>query len=128
VSNEGSGRALTSIETGVVTENSSGTAGFGGRWTAVCASAAAGTAATENAAAAYFKRRRRPMGGRMFSRMQAARPVVARGRRGALGLAEQFGEFFGDGAAEFLGIDDGDGTTIVARHVVADADRDQFDR
>ena len=31
VSNEGSGRALTSIETGAVTENSSGTAGFGGR-------------------------------------------------------------------------------------------------
>jgi hypothetical protein len=31
VSNEGSGRALTSIETGAVTENSSGTGGFGGR-------------------------------------------------------------------------------------------------
>ena len=31
VSNEGSGRALTSIETGAVTENSSGTVGFGGR-------------------------------------------------------------------------------------------------
>ena len=58
--------------------------------------------------------------------MQPARPA-ARGGRGALGLAEQFGEFFGDGAAELFGIDDGDCTAIVARHVVADADRDQFD-
>ena len=31
VSNEGSGRALTSIETGAVTENSSGAVCFGGR-------------------------------------------------------------------------------------------------
>src|SRR6185369_10784228 len=128
VSNEGSGRALTSIETGVVTENSSGTAGFGGRCTAVCASVTPGTAATESPAAAYFKKRRRPMGGRMFSRMQTARAVVARRGRGAVGLAEQLGEFFGDGAAEFLGIDDGDRAAIVARDVMTDADRDQFDR
>ena len=65
------------------------------------------------------------MGGGMFSRMQTARAVVARGGRGALSLAEQFGEFFGDGTAEFLGIDDGDGTAIIARDVVTDADRDQ---
>ena len=39
MSNDGSGRALTSIETGAVTEYSSGFAGFGGRWTAVCACA-----------------------------------------------------------------------------------------
>ena len=43
-------------------------------------------------------------------------------------LAEQLGEFFGDGAAELFGVDDGDGAAIVARDVVADADRDQFDR
>src|SRR5215216_3694742 len=128
VSNEGSGRALTSIETGAMTENSSGTVGFGGRWTAVCAAAMAGMAVIESAAAAYFNSWRRAMGGRMRSRVQTARPVMARGGRGAVGLAEQFGEFFGNGAAEFLGIDDGDGTAIVARDVVTDADRDQFDR
>ncbi len=49
-------------------------------------------------------------------------------RRGALGLAEQFGELLGHGAAELLGIDDGDRTAVVARDVVADADGDQFDR
>src|SRR4029453_5734100 len=96
--------------------------------TAVCASAAPGMAATERPAAAYFKSRRRPIGVRMLSRMQPARPVVARGGRSAVGLAEQFGELFGDGAAEFLGIDDGDGSAIVARNVMTDADRDQFDR
>ena len=30
--------------------------------------------------------------------------------------------------AELLGIDDGDGAAVIARHVVADADGDQFDR
>src|SRR4051794_6498505 len=85
-------------------------------------------AATETPAAAYFKRRRRPIGVRMLSRMQPARPVMTRGGRRAVGLAEQFGEFLGDGAAEFLGIDDGDRTAVVARDVVTDADRDQFDR
>ena len=43
-------------------------------------------------------------------------------------LAEQFGELFGDGAAEFLGIDDGDRAAVVARDVVTDTDRDQLDR
>src|SRR6187399_326686 len=87
----------------------------------------AGMAATERPAAAYFSSLRRPMGASMRSRMQPARPV-ARGGRGAAGLAEQLGEFFGDGAAEFLGVDDRDRTAIVTRHVVSDADRDQFDR
>src|SRR5215831_15260427 len=41
---------------------------------------------------------------------------------------EQLGELFGHDAAELLGIDDGDGAPIVARHVMADADGDQFDR
>ena len=45
-----------------------------------------------------------------------------------MGLAEQLGELFGDGAAEFLGIDNGDRAAVVAGDVVADADRDQFDR
>ncbi len=43
-------------------------------------------------------------------------------------LVEQLGELVGHGAAELLGIDDGDGAAIVARHVMADADGDQFDR
>src|SRR5262245_16423457 len=43
-------------------------------------------------------------------------------------LVEQLGELLGHRAAELLGIDDGDGSAIVARHVVADADRNQLDR
>src|SRR4051812_49193768 len=60
-------------------------------------------------------------------RMQSA-PVAGCGGDRPMGLAEQFGELFGDGAAEFFGVDDGDGAAIVARDVVADADRDQLDR
>src|SRR5207247_3256800 len=60
-------------------------------------------------------------------RMQPA-PVAGCCRRHAMRLAEQFGELLGNGAAELFGVDDGDGAAIVARHVVADADRDQFDR
>src|SRR2546430_4686801 len=60
-------------------------------------------------------------------RMQPA-PVMARCCGDwPMRLAEQFGELFGDGAAELFGVDDGDGAAIVARDVVADADRDQLD-
>src|SRR5882757_7829590 len=158
VSNDAIGRALTSIATGVSTENSSGLIGFGGGCTAVCADATAGTAAVESPAAAKFRKRRRlrclilmvrrrvcavsnhearlPRPSRrgedaapqdeafgVFAvsshrlGMQSARPT-GRGRRGALGLAEQFGELFGDGAAEFLGIDDGHRAAVIARHVM----------
>src|SRR5580700_305322 len=74
-------------------------------------------------------RRPLPMGEvthRCCLRMQFA-PRAGRRRR-AMGLAEQLGELFGDGAAEFLGIHDGDRAAIIARDVVADADRDQLDR
>src|SRR5665647_3656140 len=53
----------------------------------------------------------------------AARSPLDRG-----GLLEQFGELLGHGAAEFLGVDDGDGALIIPRHVVTDADGDQLDR
>src|SRR5882757_8527983 len=113
VSNDGNGRALTSIETGAVTENSSGLIGFGGGCTAVCAYPTAGTAAAESPAAVKFRKRRRLGWVRMLSGMQpATRPCL--GGRGTAGLAEQFGELFGDGAAEFLGIDDGHRTAIIA--------------
>src|SRR5947207_675888 len=59
VSNEGSGLALTSIETGVVTENSSGFTRFGGRSSAVCADAMPGSASTENPAAVDVRKQRR---------------------------------------------------------------------
>ena len=49
-------------------------------------------------------------------------------RLGGRLLLEQLGELLGHHAAELLGIHDGDGAAIVARHVVADADRDQLDR
>src|SRR3954453_6731169 len=48
-------------------------------------------------------------------RMQSSPP---RRRRHAMGFAEQFGELFGDGTAEFFGIHDGDRAPIVARHIV----------
>ena len=59
-------------------------------------------------------------------RMQLARPPH-RGGRSILRLAEQFGELFGDGAAEFFRIDDGDGAALMARDVVAAADGRQLD-
>src|SRR5258705_10927505 len=59
--------------------------------------------------------------------MQSA-PVAAGGGYVSMSLVEQFGELFGDGAAELFGVDDGDGAAIVARDVVANADRDQLDR
>src|SRR3954451_5908372 len=97
VSKDGSGRALTSIETGAVTEYSSGVTCFGGFCTAVCAAAIAGSAAAESPAAAVFRKRRRLRGARMLSEMQAARPHGRRG--GAMVPAEELGELFGDGAA-----------------------------
>src|SRR5438552_16263468 len=91
VSNDGNGLALTSIETGAVTENSSGTDGFDGRCTAVCAHAIPGSVALGSPAAAILRKRRRLRAARIRSGMQTARPVVLSGC-GALGLAEQFGE------------------------------------
>src|SRR5258705_11445721 len=125
VSNDGNGRALTSIATGAVTEYSSGLY-FGGRSNAVCAGANCGSATAESPAAVDFRKRRRLIGERMPLGMQSPRPA-GRGRN-AVGLAEQLGEFFGDGAAEFFGIDDGNRAAIVARNVVADSDRDQLHR
>ena len=55
----------------------------------------------------------------------------ARGLGGALVLGAVFlkelGQFFGHGATQFLGIDDGDGALVIAGHVMADADGDEFD-
>ena len=59
VSNDGSGRALTSIETGAVTEYSSGTTGFGGGCVASCARAMSGIARAESPAAVDVRKRRR---------------------------------------------------------------------
>ena len=58
------------------------------------------------------------------------RVSAASARRSSGGgvLLEQLGELLGHRAAELLGIDDGDGAAIIARHVVADADGDQLDR
>ena len=82
----------------------------------------------------------RRMPARRASTMQAAASPLVRMRsmqsppRGAARfrlaacLGEQFGELFGHRAAELLGIDDGDRAPVIARDVVADADRDQLDR
>jgi len=43
-------------------------------------------------------------------------------------LLEQFGEFFGHHATEFFCVHDRDGAPVITRNVMADADRDQFDR
>src|SRR5258707_8510664 len=121
------GGALTSIATGALTKNSSAVAGFGGGWVASCARANSGIAANESPAAVDFRKRRRLIGARMLSGVQFA-PLAAPCGHHAVGLAEQFREFFGDGAAELFGIDDGDRAAIVARDIVTDADRDQLDR
>src|SRR5690242_18856735 len=51
------------------------------------------------------------------------------GRANVLGVlfVEQGGELLHHRATELVGVDDGDGTAIVARDIVADADRDQLD-
>src|SRR5262245_25404860 len=126
VSKPAMGRAFTSIETGSVTEYSSVLARFGGGCTAACASARSGKTCATNPAAAASSKPRRLRREIMRSGMQA--PSAAAGRLRRVGLAEQLGELFGDGAAEFLGVDDGHCAAIVARDVVADADRDQLDR
>src|SRR5665213_4273324 len=132
-SNEAIGRALTSIETGADTEYSSGAVGFGGGSVAACALAIRGTAMIESPATPDIRKRRRVKSlaprndNSICSGMQAA-TAACLGWRSTLGLVEQLGELFGDGAAEFFGIDDGDRTTIIACDIMADADRDQFDR
>src|ERR1700730_6398990 len=127
VSKDGSGLALTSIETGAASECSSGGSGFGGGWVASCARATWGIVSVESPAAVDVRKRRRLRAPRIFLRVQSA-PLAGCCGRHAMGLAEQFGELFGDGAAEFFGVHDGDGAAVVARDGVADADRDQFDR
>ena len=42
-------------------------------------------------------------------------------------LIEKIGELVGNGAAQLLGIDDGDSAPVMARHVVTDADGDKLD-
>jgi hypothetical protein len=61
---------------------------------------------------------------------QATRRRGAGAARGAFGgmLVEELGELLGHGAAEFLGVHDGHGAAVVARHVVADADGDELHR
>src|SRR5580700_11195568 len=143
-SNAGIGRAFTSIETGAATENSSGATGFAGGCVASCARAMSDIAIVENPAAVDVRKRRRErlrclsrlmarrqslsaMGHLVALRMQPA-PGAGPGGRSAAGFAEQLGQLFGDRAAEFLGIHDGDRAAIVARDIVTDADRDQLDR
>src|SRR5579883_547975 len=127
-SKEAIGRALTSIERGAVTECSSMAADLAGGRIADCASTCPGLNATESPAADISTKRRRESPVPIYLRMQPAWPARRFGRGGRVRLAEELGELFGDGAAQLLGIDDGDRAAVIARHVVADTDRDQFDR
>src|SRR5258706_3680342 len=102
------GRALTSIATGAATENSSGRVRFGGG----CARAP-GIAIAESPAADDSRKRRRVMGTRMLLRMQPA-PMAGCGGGHPLGLPEQIGELFCDGAAEPFRVHDGGGAAGVA--------------
>src|SRR4029079_17999305 len=56
-------------------------------------------------------------------------PALSR-RSSLLGgmLFEQLAKLLGHRAAQLFGIDDRDGAAIVARHVMADADRNQLNR
>ncbi len=76
-------------------------------------------AASDNPAAADCRKRRREGYNGFCLRMGVClgmKFAAATGWSGlgALGLAEQFSQFFGDGAAEFFGIDDGDGAAIIS--------------
>jgi hypothetical protein len=68
-SNEGIVRALTSIETGAVTVNSSAASGFRGGSVADCARAISGMAAIATPAAVSFSRRRRLRLAKFWSRI-----------------------------------------------------------
>src|SRR3989304_227730 len=77
----------------------------------------------------YWGKRRAPGRASASDIGSSAAPPPAGGRpfdRGV--LLEQFGQLLGHGAAELLGIDDGDGAAIIARDVMADADGDQLPR
>src|SRR6266404_4921112 len=119
-SKEGIGRALTSIATGAVTDYglSLGLNPSPGACAPTSPTARGATELVASSGADFIH---------PFSRVQPA-PVAVGGGDGPMGLAEQFGELFGDGAAEFFGVDDGDGAAVVAGDVVADADRDQLNR
>src|SRR5690606_33130614 len=79
----------------------------------------------------------RPDGTARRDRTAAAAPGVAWGsvrrpRRGLGGLgfflAEQLRQLVGHGAAKLLRVNDGDGATVPARDVMADADGDELHR
>ena len=59
MSNDGNGRALTSIETGLLDEYSSAAGGLRLGWVASCAVATSGSAANESPAADDFRKWRR---------------------------------------------------------------------
>src|SRR6266404_2901721 len=46
---------------------------------------------------------------------------------GAAVVVEELGELFEHDTAQLLGVDNGDGTAVIAGHVVADADRRHLD-
>ena len=64
----------------------------------------------------------------VFEQGHASAVVLYDPKADELVFVEQFRQFVHHGAAELLGIDDGDGATVVARDVVADADGHQLDR
>ena len=90
----------------------------------------AADASRRHGVAAYLRARRGPDRG-SARRRATRRSACGRDARAQLlrrVLVEQLGELVGHRAAELLGVDDGDGAAVVARHVVADADGDQLDR
>ena len=70
----------------------------------------------------------------ILRRMRSGDPCLSRlcgsmlRRRGWRILLEQLGELLGHGAAQLLGVHDGHGAPVIARHVMADADGDELDR
>src|SRR5579859_1211278 len=134
-SNQGMELALTSIDTGAGLELSSDWPGETGGGTNCALATLDAAAADKPAAASCRKARREPRKSgsglpRRITRKSGVQPAPrsCRGRRGPVGLAEQFGQFLGDGAAKFFGVHNGDRAAIIARDVMADADGDQLDR
>ena len=79
-----------------------------------------------NSPRSYPKLRRNSLSGRLPTSPQRPDRLGRFGFRSV--LIEELSQFLRHGAAELLGIDDRYGAPIIPRHVMTDADGDEFDR
>src|SRR6266700_3452128 len=116
------GRALTSIVTGAVTENSSATADLGTGWTAACGRAPEGIASVVTPAAAEMRKWRREKSNSCFFLMVRRRACAVSNHEAPSSCPVASSHCITNAIAAAGCL------RIVARDVVPDADRDQFHR